>query len=197
MSADEATAELTKREIAFAPVRDGARGVLAPVRLTGPLHGVSWHTELPAARRAESPWEVFDARLVLSLDDYGAILARHDVDEVIIFSAWRPPAKSWPEGKQGIRHPGALAVDAKRFHRKASDTWLDVLDDFHGAIGATTCGPGAAAPSEAPAKELRQLACEAYDARLFQSILTPNYNRPHRNHFHMEVRQGVSWMLIH
>ena len=46
------------------------------------------------------------------------------------------------------------------------------------------------------AREIRSIACEAADARIFHSILTPNYDRPHRNHFHLEVTAGVQWFIV-
>ena len=75
---------------------------------------------------------------------------------------------------------------------------LDVDHDFHGAIGARTCGDGAAPqPASHDADRLRALLCAAVDARLFNVVLTPNYNRPHKNHFHLEVTAGVAWFLVH
>ena len=75
-------AELTARHIPFSSVAT-ARGVLAPVRLSGPLHGVAYHSTLPVRQRASSPYEILDCRLVLALDDFSAILAKHDVVEVV------------------------------------------------------------------------------------------------------------------
>ena len=198
LSASDAMAELSKRENSFEPVADGARGVVAPVRLKGPVHGVSWHTELPEKDRATAPWEIFDARLVLAMDDFGAVLAKHGIDDVVIFSSWRPPPKSWPEGKPADRHPGAMAVDAKRFHKKDGDVSLIVEKDFHGRIGATTCGEHASAPTQSTpaARELRAIVCEAASDHTFHSILTPNFNRPHFNHFHLEVKAGIGWQLV-
>ena len=189
--------ELTRRGIGWISAGD-ARGVLAPVRLTGAVGGVSYHTGLAPKQRATSPNEVFDCRLVLALDDFGAILARHGVVEVIHMSGWRPPAaKSWPAGKLGTRHDGALALDAGYFVRK-DGTRLDVEKDFHGRIGARTCGPGTGPwPATAEAIELRSIACEAADAHLFNVELTPDYNRPHRNHFHLEVTPNVKWFIVH
>src|ERR1700688_261599 len=45
--------ELERRGIPFARV-DEARGVLAPVRLRGALHGVTFRTGLPETQRASS-----------------------------------------------------------------------------------------------------------------------------------------------
>jgi hypothetical protein len=196
---DRATceAELGRRGISWIPAGE-SRGVLAPLRLTGPVGGVVYHTGLSPKQRATSPNEVFDCRLVLALDDFSAILRRHDVVEVIHMSGWRPPpAKAWPAGKLGTRHDGALALDAGWFVRK-DGTRLDVEKDFHGRIGAKTCGPGTGpSPATPAATELRSIACEAAAAHLFQVELTPDYNWPHRNHFHLEVTPRVKWFLVH
>jgi hypothetical protein len=190
-------AELTRRGIPWVSAGE-ARGVLAPIRLTGPVGGVAYHTGLSLAQRATSPNEVFDCRLVLALDDFSAILVRHDVTEVIHMSGWRPPsAKRWPAGKLGTRHDGALALDAGWFVKR-DGTKLDVQKDFHGRIGAKTCGPRTGPwPATSEAIELRNIACEAAEAHLFQVELTPDYNWPHRNHFHLEVTPKVKWFIVH
>jgi hypothetical protein len=190
-------AELGRRGIPWVPAGE-SRGVLAPLRLTGPVGGVVYRTGLTPKQRATSPNEVFDCRLVLALDDFSAILRRHDVVEVIHMSGWRPPAaRSWPAGKLGTRHDGALALDAGWFVRRDGSK-LDVEKDFHGRIGAKTCGPGTGpTPATPEAIELRNIACEAAEAHLFQVELTPDYNWPHRNHFHLEVTPKVKWFLVH
>jgi hypothetical protein len=194
LTQDECEAELHKRDIKFH--RADAHNVLAPVRLDGPLHGVDFRTDLSDKQRADSPWEIGDCRLVLALDDFAAILEKHDVVQVRHYSMWRPP-KGWPDDKTGTRHDGALALDAGRFTTK-DGTELDVVKDFHGAIGDKTCGDGAAPhPVTEKATELRAILCEAVAARLFNVVLTPNYNKPHHNHFHLEVTAGVKWFLVH
>jgi Extensin-like protein C-terminus len=189
-------AELSRRGVSFRDVGGQAPGVLAPVRLSGPVNGVTYHTALPEAARATSPWEVFDCRLVLSLFDFGGVLRAHEIDDVVMFSAWRPPPKKWRAGKIADRHPGGLAIDIQKLHQK-SGTWLVVEDDYHGHIGSETCGENSAAPDPPSdgAKALRALVCEAVEAHLFQVVLTPNYNRAHFNHVHLEVKAGVKWFL--
>jgi hypothetical protein len=190
-------AELERRGVPFSRV-DEARGVLAPVRLTGPVRGVTFHSGVPASQRATSPYEILDCRLVLALDDFARLLAEHGVIEVIHYSAYRPPSKKLPDGALGSRHPGALALDAAKF-RKSDGTVLDVEKDFHGRIGAATCGPKAVSPrpTTPAAVELRKLVCDAADQRLFNVALTPNFNWPHRNHFHLEVTPSAKWFLVH
>ena len=188
-------AELVRRGIPFSPAE--ARGVLAPVRLAGPLHGVTFRTALPASQRASSPWEIVDCRLALSLDDFAAQLATHDVVEVVHYSMYRPPPARWPTEKIASRHLGGLAIDAASFVKRDGHT-LDVQRDFHGRIGARTCGPGTMPAHPRPeASELRQIVCDAADAKLFNVELTPDYNWAHRNHFHLEVTAGVRWFLVH
>lgn len=196
LGAPSCKAELTRRGVSFRGAGPSP-GVLAPVRLSGPVNGVTYHTGLGEAARSTSPWEVFDCRLVLSLFDFGVVLRAHDIDEVVMFSAWRPPPKKWRAGKIADRHPGGLAIDIQKFHQK-SGTWLVVEDDYHGHIGNETCGDNQIAPDPPSdgAKTLRALVCEAVDAHLFQVVLTPNYNQAHFNHVHLEVKAGVKWFLV-
>jgi Extensin-like protein C-terminus len=197
---DACLEEATSRGIAYEEVSE-ARGVTIPVRLTGPLNGVSYHTELPEKDRATSPYEVFDCRLVLALYDFSAILTAHDVNEALIFSAWRPPGDSWPEGKQATRHSGALAVDIRVFevNRSSSSSLKDlvVARDWAPARDKAPCGDKAppVAPDTAAAKEIHAIYCKAADDRIFSSMLGPNYNKAHENHFHLEITPDVKWRL--
>lgn len=194
MTADACYEQLDERGIDYA--RETADGVLAPVRLGAPLHGVTFRTDQSDDARLTTPYEIADCRLVLALDDFAQILARHDIVEVRHYSIYRPP-HGWPDGKIGKQHVGALSLDAGRFLAKDGSE-LDVLKDFHGRIGAKTCGDGAGPRPATPAGvALRSILCEAVDARLFNVVLTPNFNRPHRNHFHLEVMAGVRWFLVH
>lgn len=292
MTNEEALAELDRRQIPYA--RAGAvPGVREPVRLTGRLHGVYIHSALPLAERATSLFEVLDARLALSLDDFAALLERHDIDEVVHYTMYRPnvpkeaervsegPSKTprkaapvaaleKPRGPQakkspapanatarprggsapkaaapargpahsgkpapkpktaapheqkaktgadkpaaipvaapapvtrhwappGTRHPAGLAIDVGMLHKK-DGTWISVAGQFHGNLGAQTCGGDVPQPAEGPARELRALVCESRDQSLFTYILTPNYDVAHADHFHMEIKPGVRWFLVH
>lgn len=210
LEAAECTAELARRGVSFTKVtREPTPGVLAPVRLPKDVGGVLYRSHAAPNIRAQSPYDIFDCRLVLALSDFSKILVAHDIDEVVMFSAWRPPPRGWPKGKLGTRHPGALAIDVARLGKKLGEgqaakdrVWLDIEADWAGKIGAPACGPGAAAPSaknepgERAAKDLRSIICGAADKHLFTSILTPNYNRAHENHVHLEVTPDVTWHLV-
>lgn len=189
MSQDECEAELTARRIEFE--REPTKGVLAAVRLKGPLRGVTYRTN----KKEETIWDIADCRFVLALDDFAAILAKHDIVDVVHYSMHRKAPKRWPDDKIGKQHIGGLALDAARFIKK-DGSHLDVNDHFKGRIRAKTCGPKARKVKTAEAIELREIVCAAVEQRLFNVVLTPNHNRAHRNHFHLEVMPGVEWMLV-
>jgi len=195
MSPSECELELDNRKISFQ--KETARGVAGAIRLSGPLHGVTFKADVEEKDRATTPYEIVDCRLALALDDFAAILEKHGIVEVRHYSIYRPPPKSWPDDKEGTRHDGAMAIDAAHFVNKDGKS-LDVVKHFNGAIGNKTCGDGAAPdPVTAEATELRSILCDSVAAHLFNVVLTPNYNKPHHNHFHLEVTAGVKWFLVH
>lgn len=187
-----------------------ARGVLAPIRLEGPLGGVVWRTELPAAERDASPHELVDCRLALALHELGPSLVARGIDEAVVHSFWRPPPASWPLDRPNLRHPGGLAVDVKRFVRRkaapvdatranarATTSDLVIARDWRPAIGTPPCAEGARVdPPTAEAEELRSLYCEMARERRFTSMLSPNYDRAHHDHLHLELRPGVRWRIV-
>lgn len=192
---DSATclAELARLHIGFK--RTGpARGVQTPVRLTGKIGGIRFSTG--ASRPNQSPYEVFDCRMVVALADFAPVLRAHGVKEVRFSSGWRPPPASWPIGKAGRRHPGGLAIDIHRFELEGGGS-LDVDKDFDGKLDAPVCGPRVSRPPATPnGRALRSIVCTAAEMRLFQSILTPNFNRAHKNHLHIELVVGVRWFIL-
>ncbi len=182
--------ELGKRKIPFVLEGD-ARGVMIPLRLAGPLSGVLFRSMLSPKARSTSPYDIYDCRLVLALDDFARILAKHDVVEVVHFSAYRPPSNKRPLRGPGRRHPGGLAIDTGLFKTKDGRT-LSVEKDFDGRRGERPCG----ARAKPGPSELRSIVCEAVDAQLFNVVLTPGFNRAHKNHFHLEVTAGARWVHV-
>lgn len=187
--------ELGKRNIAS--VRAQPLGdIVTPVRLKGPLHGIAVHTSLAPAERDKSPMEVFDCRLVLAVDDFTALLATHDVVEVITFGAFRARNQNGCTAKYaGLQHCGGLALDIASFKKK-DGTMLVVDKDFNGKIGWSTCAGGSPKPATPAAVELWSYVCDSASRALFNVILTPNHNPEHHNHFHVEVTPDAEWMLI-
>ena len=153
---ERAYAELDRRGVRYRRMTDPVPGVRAPIRLLGPLRGVLIRSVLPEPERADSAYEILDARLALALHDFCLILSHHDVVEVVHFTMYRPahqnPAD--PEHPE-TRHPGGLAIDLGAM-RKADGSWLSVGPHWEGSIGAKTCGVGARKAHPAPSPRAAQ-----------------------------------------
>jgi hypothetical protein len=134
MTDSEALAELDKRKIAYKKA-DPIEGVRAPVRLTGKLHGVSFHSSIPESQRATSVYEVLDARLALALDDFAKILERHDIEEVVHYSLYRPNVPQHDHDVKDEPAPGA-AKAAPAFEAKPSATAGAKTSPLHPATAA-------------------------------------------------------------
>jgi len=194
MTAAECETEAKARNIPF--TSEPTRGVLAGARLTGPIKGVTFRTRLSDEKRATTPWEIADCRLLLALDDFADVLVAHDIVEVRHYSMHRVAPESWPADKVGSQHFGAMAIDAAIFITK-DGTKMDVNDDFYGRIGGKTCGPDAKPRKTTDASlALRAILCETVAKRIFNVILTPNHNRAHRNHFHLDITAGAKWFVV-
>jgi hypothetical protein len=193
MTKDACLTELRAREIGFRE-EDDQPGVMAPIRFTGPVRGVTFRTEIDAAERKSTPYEIFDCRLALAATDLAAIVAERGFDEVVLFSAYRPPSKGWPKGKLATRHPGGLALDVKSVRKSSTPGEERVVDrDWTPKRDAPPCEvPERATDAE---RDLRAIYCAAKDRRIFTSMLSPNYDADHKNHFHLEITPRVKWRI--
>jgi hypothetical protein len=191
----EAIDELNRRGIAWVPASPPLPGVRTPIRLSGPLRGVTIHSTLPEPERRTSAFEILDARLALALDDFCALLARHDVVELVHYTMYRPPGELPPDLTKQIRHPAGLAIDVGAV-RKADGRWLAIGPHWPSDIGAKTCGEGARELWSRPGREIVSIACEAADLRMFHFILTPHFDAAHADHLHLEIKPETRWFLV-
>jgi hypothetical protein len=161
--------------------------VPAPVHVSSPVRGVHFRSGHGSSLLVACEMA---ARLPLLAD----IVAREGVDHVVVVSAWRPrPRTSF--------HTMGLALDITRFHvtaplpgpRGDTSPWLEVLTDFLATPGRDTCDPTLLEP-DSPlggnerGRRLLRIACAMHRSGLFSSVLTPNYNPGHRDHFHIDIR---------
>jgi hypothetical protein len=184
-------AELKRRQLPVAFVGGNVRGVAVPVRLTGELRGVRF---LAPGKR--SVYGMVDCRLVVVLDELAGILAQHGVTAVHVDNIYRPRAHL-PRSRKRSQHAYGLAIDIYGF-TLADGTTLVIERDFNGTIGEAPCGPESdLAPSaSAQAVSLRTLTCAIAATRLFNHLLTPNYDAAHRNHLHADIRRGGSEYVV-
>ena len=187
-------AELHERKVPFERAevsRRIAKHVQAPIRLTGPVHGVRYLQTYREGMDPKAPSTIMDCRLALAIDDLSRILSRENVVEVQYMSLYRTG-----HYKPGVRHPAGRAIDVATAKKK-DGTVFSVHKHFFGRTGAQTCGKGAAKPrrNHPGAFFWRRVSCELDNQRVFNLVLTPNYNWGHRDHLHLEVRSGISWYL--
>lgn len=193
MSNREAFDELERRRVPFVRLDNPIKGVRAPIRLTGKIRGVLIRSTLPESEWDTTIFNILDARLALALDDLCRTLAQHDVVELVHFTMYRTPAKK--TDKYGFRHPGGLAIDLGAV-KKRNGEWLSVGPHWPSEIGAKTCGSGARKLMGRRGRELMSILCEVADQRIFHYMLSPHFDEPHGDHFHLEIKPGVKWFLV-
>jgi hypothetical protein len=170
-------------------------GVVTPIRLTGPVGGVTYRGQ---GRKPEaSPFSIMDCRLAVALIALSDIMREHEVVEVGYYSIHRSRnrgSRARSGGRTG--HRGGLAIDVNRLVTRDGRN-VSVYDDFKGRRRAAVCGADADPGATDEAQLLRAIVCDSDEQRLFHVLLTPNHDRAHRNHFHMEVRpDGARWFLL-
>ena len=158
--------DLLRQGVPFEEVEQPSVLVPSPVRIKGDVAGVRYNAVIVSCEMAR--------RLPL----LSVILLRHGLVEARVMSAYRDhPRTSF--------HTMGLALDLAGF-RDARGTSYSVLEDFVETPREETCKR--ALPVDGKARVLLELACDLYGSRLFSSVLTPNYNAGHRNHFHVDIR---------
>jgi hypothetical protein len=105
------------------------------------------------------------------------VLRRHGVRGVDVMSAYR-------EKPRPSFHTMGLGLDLMRFFTRGKI--LSVTDDFLETPAHETCQ--APRPESKRARALLSIACELFESRRFSTVLTPNYNQGHRDHFHIDIR---------
>jgi hypothetical protein len=166
----ECHAALEAAGIVFRPVGVYPTPVPSPVELLGPIDGVWFrisHEDRPM---------VVSCELAARLPALVAILKEHEVRGVEVMSAYR-------ETPRPSFHTMGLALDIGRVWTDGG--WLNVLTDFEETPMSETC---AASPATARARRMLRITCSLWRSRILSSVLTPNYNDGHRNHWHIDVR---------
>ena len=142
------------------------KGVLTPVRITGPINGIAYHAiaRLPL---------VCDCRLALALHRAAPYLLQMGVEELHYSSAYS--YRLMPSGRLS-QHAMGLAIDVHRV--KIKGELYDLQEDY--VLGReNNCDP------ESP--PLNRMGCLLRAWGLFDWVLTPDFDRAHRNHFHLDI----------
>jgi len=145
--------------------------VASPVEILGPVDGIWFRTT------HEDQPVVMSCEMALRLPALTEVLHEHGVHGVELLSTYRNnPRTSF--------HTMGLAWDLSRFW--TDDGWLSVQTHYERTTDHRTCsGPR---PRDRRARRLRSIACDLWETRRFSTVLTPNYNEGHRDHFHVDAR---------
>lgn len=170
------------------------QGVSDPVTVTLPINGMSYRYSGNANPRAKF---FMDCTLAKSLAQAAPILRGHEVTEVTDIGVYNyrcigtgtPP--NCPSGMS--QHAYAKAIDIAAF-TTSDNTNYSVLTDFViDPASEKTC-----TAATVPGKDafLHQVICELKAAKVWNIVLTPNYNADHRNHFHVDLTPGSDFIRI-
>jgi hypothetical protein len=165
-----------------------APGVKIPIRLRGPVHGVTFEQ-----LEHDATFSILDCRLGLALAAWSRDLRHARVRRVDYYSMYRPFARVGGNGPIS-GHAHALAIDAARFTLDNGVT-VGVLDDWEGRKRGQAPCP-VRHDESAGSRLLRRVTCAGVDSQLFQIVLTPHYNKAHENHVHLERKPEVDWTYV-
>jgi hypothetical protein len=192
LTRDECLAKLDEWAVPYEVVADAPQAIDAPVRLTGPVAGVSFVI----------PWDVtnhhdvLDCRLAAALAEWAVLLRERGVVEVRLYSFYRSGGRGGVTSARArgqlSQHAFGLAIDARWFVREDGEL-LDVQADFVDPGTDDTC---AGAVDDERGAELLDLFCCAWAVRLFHVQLSPAHNAQHENHYHLDLNgANGGWYL--
>lgn len=189
--------ELTALGVPFTTTK--AKGVVDAVKLQGAVNGVFFSSGLK-----ETPTtDPISCEFVKTLWAFAGVVKAEGYVRVGTLGSYcyrcccswsetnycRGPDDPEPDcGSSGYsNHSWGRAVDV-RYLIKADGTVHDVNNPAHFVAygGTDTCGAGIAKQSGI-SLALYKIVCEAHKKKIFSTILTPNHNAAHRNHYHMDT----------
>lgn len=178
-SSSRCLASLAKLGVPFARLeRELATPVPAPVVLRGAVAGVVFRP-VQQDREIELSCE-FAARLPA----LARLLREHGVRTVHVNSSYRDrPHVSF--------HTFGLALDIAAFDTRAGQ--LVVARDYELAPDRPTCS---ATPTSERGRALQAIACSLAASGLFSTVITPNYNEGHHDHFHLDARPADPALFV-
>lgn len=206
--------ELDKRGVGYTPTT--AKGVVDAVKLTGKLNDVL----IAKTDTNQVSTDPMACKFVLYLWEMAEVLKAHGIHKIGTLGSYcyrcccywsqenfcRGPNDPEPDCTkapwQGYsNHSWGRAVDIRWLYKDTGQVY-DVNNPAHwvewSGPASETCTKALAAQTGI-SKELYSLACELSTKHAFGTILTPNYNSAHRNHFHCDIGQNgdpTKWTVL-
>jgi hypothetical protein len=153
--------------------------IVDPVWIASELSGVAFHPNSVDA----DPEAMFAAcPLAVALDEGAKVLAAAEVTDVEHYGIYNC---RFIAGSTSLsQHAHANGIDYAGFRTKSGKHYT-VLDDWQ---------KNTANPTTAGGKLLKSFVKTLYDQKIFNIILTPDYNADHDDHFHCDLTQGSHFL---
>ena len=165
------------------------QGIADPITVTLPLNGVAFRYSGNASQRKTL---YGDCTLMRSLAEAAPIVRSHDVQEIIdigIYNYRCIDQSLTPPNCTMSQHAYAKAIDLAELVT-SDGTHYSVLKDWV-IDSMATCGADTSNDKDA---FLHRVICELKAAKVWNIVLTPNYNADHRNHFHVDLTKGSDFI---
>jgi hypothetical protein len=184
-------AQLRARGVAFSegPALEGVR---TPVTLDGERFSPR------LSPRLDRPPQM-DCQLAVALVEARPIFRGLGITQLDYSAAY--DYRNRRHSHQLSQHAAGLAIDVHSFHDDRREYVVArTFERRRGAWQSTDLGPGwfrdcVGRPHTSGARTLRHLACRMRLDDAFRIILTPDDNRDHHDHFHLEARPDVAERL--
>jgi hypothetical protein len=161
-----------------APGTSSTCNVEDPVRVQSPISGVTYRYY---SQQTSSPMSVA-CPLARAMVRLGAVLREFNITQVLHIGTYNCRAIS---GTSTISQHGlALALDIYGFVDANGQDYILERDWEHNTTNF----------SSAKAQLLYEVGQRMYEERIFNLILTPNYNSAHDNHFHVDLTAGSHYI---
>lgn len=167
-----------------------AQGIADPITVTLPLNGMAYRY---SGNTSDRKTLMGDCTLMRSLAQAAPILRAHDVTKIIdigIYNYRCIDQTLTPPNCSMSQHAYAKAIDLAELV-KSDGTDYSVLKDWVIDPSGPTCGAATENDKDA---FLHQIICELKAAKIWNIVLTPNYNSDHRNHFHVDLTEGSDFI---
>lgn len=191
--------DVTRAVVPAAPTS----GVATAVRIVGPLGDLELRVPAP-----KFSYGTLDCRLAVLLLELAPELTRAGVVSLTIDGFYRKNARLGGKKGKKSQHAYGLAIDLVTLQVKDEDSGsrleLNVARDFFGLQGEDPCGPEARLhpPDTATSADirrgilLRNFVCRVAAGGWFHHVLTPNHDRAHESHLHLDIKRDSRWLSL-
>jgi hypothetical protein len=167
-----------------------SKGVADPVSVKLPLNGIQYYGYGGSTPQTKL---MMDCSLAVALHRLGEVAKAFDIvalEHIGIYNYRCIGGGDPSTGCELSQHAFAKAIDIHELRDKNGVTYNTETDWVIDPDDKTCTAPTANNKD----KLLHDIVCEWHKQKVFHILLTPNYNAAHRNHFHVDLTTGASFI---